>query len=82
METRTIRVNISVPKDLLAAVDRMAGKRKRSRFIAEAVRERVEQAQREKLAKLMARGYRENREDSADLSEEFEAVDLENWDEY
>jgi metal-responsive CopG/Arc/MetJ family transcriptional regulator len=82
METQKVRINISVPKELLMAIDRMAGKRKRSRFIAEAVRERIESVKTERLATLMAEGYRKNRQETLDLAAEFAAADLENWDEY
>ena len=82
METQKVRVNISFPRDLLIAIDRMAGKRKRSRFIAEAVRERIESVKNQRLVKLMAEGYRKNRQEASDLTAEFEAADLESWDEY
>ncbi len=37
----TMRAHIVLPEDLLEKVDKIAGKRKRSRFIEEAVRERL-----------------------------------------
>jgi metal-responsive CopG/Arc/MetJ family transcriptional regulator len=44
------RVHLVLPEELLEAVDRIAGKRKRSRFVEEAVREKVT---REELAAAM-----------------------------
>lgn len=37
----TTRAHVVLPEDLLKEVDRVAGKRKRSRFIEEAVRDRL-----------------------------------------
>ncbi|MCL4531781.1 MAG: CopG family transcriptional regulator [Actinobacteria bacterium] len=44
------RAHLVLPEELLEAVDRVAGKRKRSRFVEEAVREKVA---REELAEAM-----------------------------
>lgn len=50
-----MRTNVVLPDNLVAEIDRIAGARKRSEFIAEAARERIE---REKLEKAFgeARG--------------------------
>ena len=37
----TVRTHVVIPRDVVAAVDRLAGRRKRSEFIAEAVREKL-----------------------------------------
>ncbi len=42
MDTETVRLNITLPKGLVQAMNRVTGPRKRSRFIAEAVRQRIE----------------------------------------
>jgi metal-responsive CopG/Arc/MetJ family transcriptional regulator len=47
-----MRAHVVLPEDLVAEVDRIAGKRKRSEFIEEAVRERV---RREKLRDVLKR---------------------------
>ena len=36
------RTNVILPEDLIREVDRIAGKRKRSRFIVEAIEERLD----------------------------------------
>ena len=43
MDTETVRLNITLPKGLVEAMNRKTGPRKRSRFIAEADREKIEQ---------------------------------------
>ncbi len=39
--TKTARTNVVLPRDLLAEIDRVAGVRQRSAFLAEAAREKL-----------------------------------------
>ncbi len=49
-----MRTHILVPRDLVAAVDRIAGRRKRSEFLTEALREKLTRAlQKEALDKTV-----------------------------
>jgi Arc/MetJ family transcription regulator len=48
-----MRTHVTLPEDLVAEVDKLAGKRKRSQFIEEAVRTKV---QREKLGRALQEG--------------------------
>jgi len=82
MNTDTVRLNITLPKELAQALDNLAGPRKRSRFISEAIRQQIQQMQKEKLEKLLEEGYRATGKESLALAKEFEAIDLEGWDEY
>lgn len=41
MATETIRTHVVVPKDVVDAVDRLVGKRKRSAFFVQAVEEKL-----------------------------------------
>lgn len=50
MTTETMRTHVVLPKDLVEAVDRIVGKRKRSQFIEEAVREVVNRRRRVEAA--------------------------------
>jgi metal-responsive CopG/Arc/MetJ family transcriptional regulator len=43
MDTETVRLNITLPKGLVEAMNRLTEPRKRSRFIAEAVRQKIAQ---------------------------------------
>lgn len=45
-----MRTHIIVPEELIEEIDRIAGKRKRSRFVEEAIREKLE---REALGRAM-----------------------------
>ena len=63
-------------------MNRMTGPRKRSRFIAEAVRQKIEQDQKKEMDKLLVEGYQAAANESLELSKEFESIDLEGWDDY
>ena len=82
MGTDNIRLNITLPKDLVHLIDQMSGPRKRSLFIAEAVQLKVRQAKKEALEKRLAEGYRAGYNQSREMASEFEAIDLEGWDDY
>lgn len=82
MNTKTIRLNITIPKDLAQAVNRFAGPGKRSNFIAEAIKQRINQKEKEALDKLLAEGYRAASKESLSVTKDFESADLEGWDEY
>ncbi len=82
MNTETIRLNITIPIDLAQSLNRFAGHRRRSRFIAEALRCRFKEMEKESLEKKLEEGYRDTAEESLAISKEFEAADLEGWDEY
>lgn len=82
MNTDNIRLNITLPKYLVHLIDQMSGPRKRSLFIAEAVQLKLRQAQKENLEKKLAEGYSAGCNESLEMASEFEAVDLEGWDDY
>jgi len=82
MNTETVRLNITLPKDLVQDLNELSEHRKRSRFITDAIRQMVEQKRKEKLERALEEGYRNNKKESLVLSKEFEDIDLEGWDEY
>lgn len=53
-----MRTTISIPDDIYAAAKEVLGARSFSELAAEAIRGRVEQLKRERLAREMAEGYR------------------------
>ena len=78
----TVRLNITLPEDIALELEGLTGHRKRSRFIAEALRERIEKARNEQLQRLLEEGYKARKQESLAIAKEFEPVDLEGWDEY
>ena len=82
MGTENIRLNITLPKDLVHLIDQMSGPRKRIQFIAEAVQLKVRQAKKEALDKKLTESYRAGYKESCEMAYEFETIDLEGWDDY
>jgi metal-responsive CopG/Arc/MetJ family transcriptional regulator len=82
MNTEMVRLNITIPKELVLALSKYAGSRERSRCIAEAVRKYIAEKEKEDLEKALEEGYRAAAKESSALSREFEYADLEGWDEY
>ncbi len=78
----TVRLNITLPEDLVHQLDKLVGARKKSRFISEALRQRIEKIQNEQMQKLLEEGYKARKAESLAITKEFESVDLEGWDEY
>ena len=75
-------LNIFLLKALVDAMNRVTEPRKRSRFIAEAVRQKIEQKEKEEMEKLLRKGYRAAAKESLALTKEFEGADLEGWDDF
>ena len=75
MNTQNVRLNITLPKDLVCMVDRMTGAKKRSMFIAEAIELKVKQTRKETLEKQLAEGYRARQKEGLDISSEFRLVE-------
>jgi len=82
MNTETVRLNITLPKGLVEALNRVAEPRKRSLFIAEAVKQKIVQKEKEEMEKLLVEGYQAAAQESLALTKEFESADLEGWDDY
>jgi len=82
MQTETARINVTLPRDVIESLNHVAGPRSRSRFIAESVREYIRKLKADKLEKQLEEGYCAAAAANIAMAEEFEAVDLEGWDEY
>jgi CopG family transcriptional regulator/antitoxin EndoAI len=80
MNTEKVRLNITLPKGLIQLVDQISGPRKRSQFIAEAIRYKVKHDKKVALEKKLSEGYRACKKESLDIASEFESADLEGWD--
>jgi metal-responsive CopG/Arc/MetJ family transcriptional regulator len=75
-------MNITVPEELAQQLDKLIGPRKKSHFITETLKERIERIQNEELQKMLEEGYKARKQESQSITEEFESADLEGWDEY
>jgi metal-responsive CopG/Arc/MetJ family transcriptional regulator len=54
MATETIRTHVVLPKELVEAVDRIVGQRRRSQFLTDAVREKLDREHRTKALREAA----------------------------
>jgi hypothetical protein len=77
-----VRLNLTLPKNIAKKLDLLAGSKGKSSFIAECLERRIAQIEEEKLKNLMAEGYQNTKAESLAFAQEFEAIDLEGWDEY
>ena len=82
MHTETVRINVTLPRELLEAMNNIAGSRSRSRLISESIQEYVRKIKKDELEKQLEEGYQAAAKESTAFAEEFNAVDLEGWDEY
>ena len=78
----TVRLNITLPQDLVHQLDNLVGPRKKSRFITETLRQRIEKMKNDQILKLLEEGYKARKAESLAITKEFEPIDLEAWDEY
>ena len=82
MYPEKVRLNVILPRDLVDSLNQIAGPRNRSRMISESVREYIRQRNKTELEKRLEEGYRVSAAENIAMTKEFEAVDLEGWDEY
>ena len=82
MQTETVRINVTLPREVIESLNQIAGPRSRSRLIAESIREHIRQMKAAELEKQLEEGYCAAAAGNITMTEEFEAVDLEGWDEY
>jgi metal-responsive CopG/Arc/MetJ family transcriptional regulator len=82
MRQQTARINVTLPIELIESVNKIAGPRSRSRLISESLREHIRQIKKGELEKQLEEGYRAAAKESIVIAREFEATDLEGWDEY
>ncbi len=77
-----VRLNVTIPEELARQLDELVGPRKKSQFIAETLRQRIEKIQEEELNKILEEAYKARKQESLSIAKEFEVVDVEGWDDY
>ena len=78
----TVRLNITLPKEILNQLDQIAGPKGKSSFISECIKKRIEQIEKEKLLNLLKEGYKNAKGEGLELAKEFESMDIKGWDDY
>ncbi len=79
MGTTRRKVNFTIPADVAEKLRAMVGQRRRSSFVAQAIRDRLTQLERQELERALIEGYLARREEDAVLNREWEAATLEGW---
>jgi len=69
-----VRLNITMPEDLAGELDRISNK---SRFIAQALREKLEREKKKKLERLLIEGYQKVAAEDQKVNDEWEKGALE-----
>jgi len=82
MSTEMVRLNITLPLPISEELNQYSEPRKRSQFIAEAIKLRIVQLKKQKMEKLLTEGYQETKNEGLEIAQDFESIDVENWDEY
>jgi metal-responsive CopG/Arc/MetJ family transcriptional regulator len=70
------RLNITLPDDLEKELEALPNK---SRFIALALREKLEREKRQKLDSLLIEGYQATKEEDKALNEDWQEATLKDW---
>jgi len=70
-----VRLNITMPEDL---VKQLKSVRNKSRFIAQAIREKIKRDKKERMKHLLIEGYKQSAGDDKEINGEWEGVTLEN----
>ncbi|MBA7473771.1 hypothetical protein ES707_09115 [subsurface metagenome] len=70
------RLNITLPEEINEQIKSLPNK---SRFIAEALKEKLERIEREKLDRLLVEGYKATKEEDKRIDREWEKITLEGW---
>lgn len=71
------RLNITLPDEIAR---RLTSKHNKSRFIAEALKEKFERERRKEIERLLMEGYKTTSTEDKKLNTEWERVGLERWD--
>lgn len=70
------RLNITLPEEIIEEIKNVPNK---SRFITQALKEKLERTKREKLDELLIEGYKATKEEDKRIDKEWEKVTLERW---
>jgi len=71
------RLNITIPDEIAKDLVSIPNK---SRYIAAALKEKIEKEKKQKLDALLCEGYQATKEEDKTLNEDWEKATLEGWD--
>ena len=82
MATESVRLNITLPADLAKKLKHITASRKQSKFVAEAVEQKIKELKQKQMEKVLVDGYKATRKEGIAITKDFDSVDLEGWDAY
>ena len=82
MATESVRLNITLPADLAKELKHITASRKQSKFVAEAVEQKINQLMQKQLENDLEEGYKATSKEVLEITKDFDSVDLEGWDDY
>ncbi|MDP2936894.1 MAG: hypothetical protein Q8O86_10440, partial [Dehalococcoidia bacterium] len=69
---KTVKVNFTIPEDIVAMLKARVSERSRSAFVGAAIHGRLTQLEQEELRRNLIEGYVARREEDAEVSKEWE----------
>lgn len=70
------RINITIPEELSKKMSNIPNK---SKFITEAIEEKLDQMEREKLNEVLAEGYDATKVEDEEVNNDWKDITLEGW---
>ena len=75
-----VKMTFTIPEDVAQRPRAAIADRRRSAFVASALKQKLEEAEHEQVKALLIQGYVERYEEDRAINEEWEAATLESWD--
>lgn len=75
----TVRVNFTLPEEVSQRLRQSVLERTRSAFVAEAIKVRLDQLERQQFKQLLVEGYQARREEDHEVNQAWEVATLANW---
>jgi len=76
---KTVRVNFTIPEDILATLKERVGESSRSAFVGAAIRDKLNQLEEEGLRNSLIEGYVARRDEDSGINREWERPTVEGW---
>ncbi len=79
---RTTRINITLPEDVARSLNDYVKQGSKSGFIAEAIKNRIRDLERKRIAMELKEGYKKTLKEDKDLTKDFDITVSDGLDEY
>lgn len=76
---RAVKLNFTIPEDVVTMLKASVGERSRSRFVSEAIHEKLTRLEQEQLRHMLIEGYSARREEDAEVNKDWEGPSLREW---